>query len=37
VLSGVPAWLASLHQAAAIGIFLALLVFLHRLGEAGAR
>ncbi|HUF38530.1 MAG TPA: COX15/CtaA family protein [Anaerolineales bacterium] len=33
VLFGVPAALASLHQATAIGIFLALLVFLHRLGE----
>jgi cytochrome c oxidase assembly protein subunit 15 len=31
VLFYVPAWLASLHQAAAIGIFLALLLCLHRL------
>jgi cytochrome c oxidase assembly protein subunit 15 len=35
VLFNVPPALASLHQATAIGIFLALLFFLHRLGEAG--
>jgi heme A synthase len=33
VLFNVPPALASLHQATAIGIFLALLVFLHQLGR----
>ena len=37
VLFNVPAVLASLHQATAIGIFLALLVFLHRLGGSTPR